>query len=588
MPLQITIYKGNKRTAMKKCIQNRYFILTALLLLCFAGYSVSRVYGFVLFPDEFGYWSYAAHLAGYDWSDMTSLGSYYSYGYSLILFPIFILCKNAITAYRVAVLCNYIFLLIAFGCLQNMLCRLCKTTQISESEQNKERIVLFAAVAVFYPSNLFYATMTMTETLLVACYVIIVCLMYDYLSENKVSTLILLVLMLVYIFFVHMRAVGVLAAGVITIFLHFIMKSGKRKQILLVAGLGMAVLLAGYLMKRQISDRFYTDSSINDFSGQIEKIQSILSLEGLHNLLTSIIGKLLYLGLATYGLFYWGIFGLIRALLHAIRNARKNQILFILFLLMTIAAQIMVTAIYLIKPQRIDCVTYGRYNEFILAPVIALGAVFLWKSRKAWLGVLIIALAELLAMPVVINCIKSNSLTDFQGYFMAGIGYLYQRGNFEPIRFYWQTYGLCILLMLVMTAMIRYTGWKKERNYILMLALILQIGLAVRLSIAYTDAFNQAAYRDSVMADKLEQLKEGRRIVYLESNGLPLIDIMQFMMRDTDIIVLPQKTTVAEYTGELQESDLVLVNGDSSYCGELEQQYERMDVYGHFALFYTE
>lgn len=561
--------------------------MTALLLLCFAGYSVSRVYGFVLFPDEFGYWSYAAHLAGYDWSDMTSLGSYYSYGYSLILFPVFQLCKDAITAYRVAVLCNYIFLFIAFVCLQKTLCRICKTTDINESEQNKEKIVLFAAVAVFYPCNLFYATMTMTETLLMACYVIIVCLMYDYLSENKASTLILLVMMLVYIFFVHMRAVGVLAAGMITLFLHFMIKSGRRKQMILAAGLGIAALLAGYLIKRQVS-QFYTDTAINDFGGQIQKLQSILSLKGLHNLLTSITGKLLYLGLATYGLFYWGIFGLVRTLVHAIRNTRKNQILFILFLLMATAAQIMVTAIYLIQPQRIDCVTYGRYNEFILTPVIALGAIFLWKSKKPWVGVMITALAELLAMPVVLKCIESNGLTDFQGYFMAGIGYLYQRGNFEPTRFYWQTCGLCILLMLVITVLIRYAGQYRARNNLLMIILLIQIGLAVRLQIAYTDAFSQAAYRDSVIADKLEQLKEGRRIVYLESDGLPLIDIMQFMMRDTDIIVLPQKATVAEYAEELQESDLVLVNGDSPYCGELEQRYERMDVYGHFALFYTD
>lgn len=98
----------------KWCIQNKYSIFIILLLIGFCGYFVSQSYGFLLYPDEFGYWTYAAMLAGYDWSDVVSLGSYYSYGYSLILFPIFILCKNAVIAYRVAIAVNFFLLVMCF------------------------------------------------------------------------------------------------------------------------------------------------------------------------------------------------------------------------------------------------------------------------------------------------------------------------------------------------------------------------------------------------------------------------------------------------------------------------------------------
>ena len=91
-------------------IRHKYAIIFVLFLVCFFGYSISRVYGFIFFPDEFGYWAYAAKAAGYDWSEMVSLGSYYSYGYSLILFPIFKLCKDSVMAYRVAVTLNFILL----------------------------------------------------------------------------------------------------------------------------------------------------------------------------------------------------------------------------------------------------------------------------------------------------------------------------------------------------------------------------------------------------------------------------------------------------------------------------------------------
>lgn len=69
------------------------FIVTAVILLCFYGFGIGSIYGFSIFPDEFAYWAYAAGMSGYDWSDITSLGSYYSYGYSLVLFPVFLFCK---------------------------------------------------------------------------------------------------------------------------------------------------------------------------------------------------------------------------------------------------------------------------------------------------------------------------------------------------------------------------------------------------------------------------------------------------------------------------------------------------------------
>ena len=69
-------------------IQNKHTVIFIAFLVCFYGYCISRAYGFIFFPDEFGYWAHAAKAAGYDWSEMVSLGSYYSYGYSLILFPI--------------------------------------------------------------------------------------------------------------------------------------------------------------------------------------------------------------------------------------------------------------------------------------------------------------------------------------------------------------------------------------------------------------------------------------------------------------------------------------------------------------------
>ena len=60
----------------------------------------------VYYPDEFGYWASAANWIGYDWSGLTALNSYYSFGYSLLLVPVLKICSGAVMAYRTAVALN--------------------------------------------------------------------------------------------------------------------------------------------------------------------------------------------------------------------------------------------------------------------------------------------------------------------------------------------------------------------------------------------------------------------------------------------------------------------------------------------------
>ena len=77
-------------------------------------YSIYQIYSFELIPDEFGYWTYAATLSGCDWSDIVSLGSYYSFGYTLILYPIFQIFQDSIVAYRAAVTVNFLLMILAY------------------------------------------------------------------------------------------------------------------------------------------------------------------------------------------------------------------------------------------------------------------------------------------------------------------------------------------------------------------------------------------------------------------------------------------------------------------------------------------
>ena len=172
----------------RKCFFFQYLLLFAVLIFCVYQYSIHKIFGFSLYPDEFGYWASAARWVGYDWSEVASIGSYYSFGYSMILTPILKLCRDGVLAYRVAVTVNMLMQCICIGLLWGVFRRLHCATAVC----GKEAHVVFAVgVAVFYPVWGFYTQMTMAEALLVFLYALICYQFALFIEKPKMISVIL-------------------------------------------------------------------------------------------------------------------------------------------------------------------------------------------------------------------------------------------------------------------------------------------------------------------------------------------------------------------------------------------------------------
>ena len=576
----------------KWCIRNRYSVIFITFLLCFYGYNIGRVYGFIFFPDEFGYWAYAAKAAGYDWSEMVSLGSYYSYGYSLILFPIFKLCHNSVMAYRISVTLNFILLGIAYFLLLFLANHLLK-------KHEKERIAFYAAIAVFYPSWLFFAQTTMVEIVLMTVFALITVLLYDYLENNRLSTLVVLILALVYIHFVHMRAIGVLIAGVVTLITYFFLQRGKGKQLLIFAVFGIVILLAGFTVKEFVQGMLYGSSgadtlNINDYAGQFDKIAYIFTQEGCIDLLCGLAGKILYMGLASFGIGYWGIWHAMKETVGLLKQGNRTERkdagkLIYLFILLALTGEVLINAIYNIHPIRVDSVTYGRYHEFVLPVFVLFGIYEMTKTRKIFLGTTILSIIQFLMVPMVLHSIQRYQLTNFHGYTMVGMSYLHYLEDFDVNRFYWMTYAFLTALTVVTSVIVKISG-RKGRELILVLLLVMEFLLSVRASAIYIDTSSLGAYRDTMIVDKIEELKkenDNRRIVYIKEDDSPFISIMQFMMRDEDIEMIPMKSCIEEYSGEIGDNDIIILKFDSNYTEEIAKKYANHLLNGHFVIYYN-
>lgn len=558
------------------------YIVPVILILGAAVYSICNAYGFLIFPDEYTYWTYAATAAGYDWSAITSLGAYYSYGYSMILIPIFYCCKNPVTAYRVAVGVNFVLLLLAFFCLS-------KTSGKMQSDK-KVPVVLFSAAVIFYSGHLFSAQMTLTEILIMMLYIAAGSLLYQYLENNSVVSLVFLILTLIYTYVVHMRTVGVLLSALVVLLFHMLSGRGRKRHLIWLIGLMAVLLIASDLVKEWSYVRVFGGLnrelvSGNDYSGQLAKIRYLFTLSGFYDTVVHILGKILYLGLSTFGLFYFGIYGLVRTLLSG--QAKPANRSFSAYILLTVAAQIVIATIYLLTLGEISDYTYGRYNEFILPYVMLAGMITVWKMERRAVCIMSVGVAAL-HLPLtglVVKQIYDVDADTFCGYFMAGISWLYKENQFSVTSFYIEAYLAGTAAMALVMVLILFSRGGRGREKFLTALFIMELSIAIRADHIFLQPFKYAAYRDYRLSDKIEQLcmgKEEPHILFRYGNYPSYIGIIQFMMRNRKIDVTDR------ITGETINDDTILIFPyDDAEQDKWIDQFTDQDTYGHFTILYN-
>lgn len=560
-------------------VQNRYSVAFLLLIICLACSSISKSYGFYFPADEFGYWSYAARLAGYDWSDIASLSSYYSWGYSLILFPVFLIFKDGVTAYRAALSVNFLMLAACFLVLRRI---------------EKDVSPFWTAAAVFYPAWFFYAGTTFAELLLVTLYIILCSLFAAYVRTEKRSVLTLLFLVMTYMYFVHMRLVGILITGVAVLLACDLANGKKRiKYMLFLITCMVLALAAGNLFRQYWTDTVYGQTAdslknINDYAGQVGKVQYIFTGEGFRNLLASTAGKLFYLGTASFGLAYFGI-GYAFAQMMDKENGRRR--FFYLFVLLSTAAAVMVSAVGTVYPGRVDALTYGRYHEYVMPVLMIMGLKALgaqgMSAHRAACGIAVTVTLEAVLLGMIIWSLREYGQTSFFGNTICGISWLYDAEGFEPVSFYEKVYLAESVLTVLFCMGAWWTGRKKSREIFLILIVAVQIAAGIRLSSVYVDDSRLGCFRDTLVAQKIQELNaRNDRAVYYSTGGKEYgnIAILQFMLRDTEITIVKDLFDLNDQSPE----DLLLTDYRSGQGGLLGQSYDSHMTYGHFSLYYNE
>lgn len=564
---------------------NLHFLLFFVFLAALWRYGADSLWGPVLFSDEYGYWAGAAWLMGKDWSQVTSTGYYYSYGYSFLLWAVMAIAKNPVTAYKMGTACNVLLLFLALMGLYWLLRRL--FTGIA-----KEKAAFFCFAAVCCPANIFYMQMTLPEVLLICILPFTALLLYEYFKRPHYCTALMLAACLVYMYFVHMRTVGFLLAAVLTVILsggRF--RKQRKKGICFLVMTGLFLFL-GYWGKNAFTKSFYQYASasglaVNDYAGQLEKLAGLFSKDGLVQLIAGVSGKLFYLGSVSFGLFFSAL-GFLWKKGKCLWNSAEEpgesgKGLVCFYLLAGIVLQLLISVVFTITGERIDYLLYGRYNEIFLPLTVVLGIANLTEAAgyfRKWLLFAGIQGAFALCLYLFIT---DRGITQIYGYFVTGISYVLNGSDTAKAYIIWIIYGAgcagAAFLMLLLSLWDRVKGSFAAAGTLA----VIWTGTALLACNLYIYPHNQENKEDIRLCGNIAELEAmGKEVCFINSPGVEYVGLLQYMLGDTSIQVISREQAIQEPV----QDRVILIYKENEDGKILEQYFEDCKESSHFLLYY--
>lgn len=332
-----------------------------------------------VYADEMGYWSHAANMAGLQWSiDGTS---WYSYGYSLFLVPLFWISHNMYIVYKLALLLNAIASVISFLICYDISKRL-------SPDISHHVLVAISVMVIMYPSFLAQSYIAWSETILYLFIWILFWLMIRFEENQSIVLSFLIGFFLGFIYLIHNRTIGILIAYCMVGLVWSFVKRINWKYYIISIVVMVIILMGSGWLKRLVTVKYvknFEDAVIsgNGMASVFEKLQTFTPIEAIKTLFLSVSGQVWYLLAATGLLIFWGIV----ICVSQIKNRKKS--FFHGFAILALAGTMGISGIWWMnfsnistqETVRVDGLFYGRYNECVLGIFLLLGLLYLAQMQ---------------------------------------------------------------------------------------------------------------------------------------------------------------------------------------------------------------
>lgn len=576
---------------MKKIKCKKEKVLLLLNCICLAGiltYKLDCLHMITVLYDEFGYWATAAMMNELDWKSVVSGVPYYSYGYGLILYPIIKCLKNPLLFYPCAIIVNIVFILASFLLLYYIFKRIFKNI-------NEQMIMLFITCAILYPSVISNSQIAWSEILMTFIFICIVAIIKQIEIECHMLYCILLSFLLIYLYTIHQRNIGVIIASVSCMLTLYLIKKINKKQLtafvfIFLIGIVIQNLIKNYFVQNLwYVNQNSTVANINDYSGQVDKIKAFFTIDGFIIFITNVLGRLYYFMLSSFGIIYFGIKYIIEYIINSFSSFYKKKTLLFdyticyLFLLTSFVFSILISSVYMIIPSRTDMIIYGRYTEYLVLPFIILGLYQLIKkdnnSILDYIGIIffeIVVSVYLLIgqtgwelgdyasanIPAVINVFRGNE--GFQDVFCFAI---------------FSIFITCLICVLKIT--------KRKKNSLIIILLL--CNLIMDFSLLKNAETSQGWYKKNIEAaediNKICELVNETRVVCIDGLDNSIdgywyqIPMLQFLLYDKNVEIISSET----FKKDDKEDNIIVVTPNKiNYGIMLKEDYnclEKVSIY---------
>lgn len=487
-------------------------IFFSIAIWIFSTYRIQELHAPIVLLDEFGYWSAGAFFNNLDWSGIAKFNSYYSYGYGLILGILIYFFKDTSFLYQSAVMVNALFLI---GCFF-MLYRIGK---IFFPESDKLMLCLVAFVSIMYPSYYANAHIGWSETSLVFLYIAGLYIFLMFLIKKKLQYLIVWTLLLMYSYATHQRCLGIIVAGILTIFVLLYNKQITRRDVFcffIVLGICFVIHtnIKSMIMEQLYLSEENTNAVINDYPSIAQHVFNELNLAGFVRIFKSMIGKIGYLIISTGFLLGMGIFSLVKKILAKAAFTKRLTYAYV-YMILSLFFTILIASVFTSMGGRIDSLLYGRYTEWCIAPVFVIGLLGLVMQKINLIVQIRIILGELVIVIPLIWMYQSHPEWE-QYYAVCAIAIFY---------FYQITENSVFLICYAIKAALLGFGvecflfLKKKYIYLGLLIYILYFSV---LGYFATERIMLSNYRCDLVRNMQEQIKEkgkNENIYYVKDEG---------------------------------------------------------------------
>lgn len=248
--------------------------------------------------DEFGTIAGASFFAGLDWSNVVSHVSYYGFGYSMFMAPIFWLTDNPVVIFHFMIAFNSICLGLTGIIAYNMAVDIFKI-------KDQKFAVLTAFASAMYFGNVLNANAVYNESMLVLIgwlMVYILLLMQERVDAGKktYALTVLLSLIMVYSLLVHTRALYLWGAAAIFILTYLVVKRKLLCNPLIIGG----ICAVGYVLSKITiekvqnalwlvgEDKSGLNNSVESLGNYFANIKYLGTISGLKGFLYTIFGQI--------------------------------------------------------------------------------------------------------------------------------------------------------------------------------------------------------------------------------------------------------------------------------------------------------